>query len=161
MKLDRVLEKLLIAFFSKLKIRPAEKRLESLIQFIKFCMVGVTNTAISYVINVAVLLVLAPFHFKWDYVVGNLIAFFLSVLWSFYWNNKYVFKEKEGQSRSLWKTLLKTYLSYAFTGIFLANILSYLWIEVIGVSKYFAPVLNLVISVPVNYLINKKWAFNA
>ena len=57
---------------------------EGLVQFVKFGIVGVTNTVISYVINVVVLLLMEPLNISWDYFVGNIIAFILSVLWSFY-----------------------------------------------------------------------------
>ena len=77
----------------------------SLLQFVKFGIVGVSNTIISYLLNIAVLLLLKPYNLSWDYVVGNLVAFFLSVLWSFYWNNKYVFTLENGQKRSIGKTL--------------------------------------------------------
>lgn len=154
-----VIKKSLLAVFKFLRINVGEEAVDSLVQFIKFGLVGVTNTAISYLLNVATLKLLEPYHVAWDYVAGNLVAFFLSVLWSFYWNNKYVFTLKEGETRTVWKTLLKTYVSYGFTGIVLTNILSFIWIVVFGISKYVAPIINLVISVPVNYIINKNWAF--
>ena len=80
-------------------------------------------------------------------------------MWSFYWNNKYVFKVERGKKRSLMKTLIKTYISYSFSGVVLNNILSLFWINVLNISKYVAPFFNMVISVPVNFLINKFWAY--
>ena len=149
-----------IAFFFRLLHIPLrDSTLESLVQFVKFGLVGVTNTAISYVINILVLKLLQPCHLPWDYVAGNVTAFVLSVLWSFYWNNKYVFKKGEGQTRRLGRALLKTYVAYALTGIVLANVLSYVWIDVLGISKYVAPLINLIISIPLNFIINKFWAF--
>ena len=71
-----------------------ENAVNSLVQFVKFGIVGVSNTVISYVINVLVLLAMKPMGVSWDYFVGNIVSFILSVLWSFYWNNKYVFKIK-------------------------------------------------------------------
>ena len=133
--------------------------MQSLVQFVKFGLVGVTNTAVSYVINILVLKLLQPYHLSWDYVAGNVVAFVLSVLWSFYWNNKYVFRKGEGQKRNLGKALLKTYVAYGLTGIVLANVLSWVWINVFGISKYVAPLINLVISIPLNFIINKFWAF--
>ena len=118
-----------------------------------------TNTVISYVLNVLVLLALKPLNVSWDFIAGNMVAFILSVLWSFYWNNRFVFTVQEGQHRSIWKALLKTYVAYGFTGIILNNILSWLWINVLDISKFIAPLINLVISVPVNFIINKMWAF--
>ena len=136
-----------------------ENTVNSLVQFVKFGIVGVSNTVVSYVINVLVLLMMRPMNVSWDYFVGNVVSFLLSVLWSFYWNNKYVFTLEEGQSRSMGKALLKTYVSYGFTGIILNNILSWIWVSVMGISKYIAPIINLLASVPINFFMNKLWAF--
>lgn len=152
---------ILLVVFRCLRINCGETTIDSLVQFIKFGLVGVTNTIISYLLNVVTLKLLEPYHVAWDYVAGNLVAFFLSVLWSFYWNNKYVFSAKPGEKRVIWRTLLKTYIAYGFTGIILTNLLSYVWIDMMGISKYIAPIVNIVISVPVNYIINKKWAFRS
>lgn len=142
-----------------LHIEVKEKSIEVLVQFIKFGIVGVSNTVVSYVLNIAVLLSLQPLRVSWDFVAGNVVAFVLSVLWSFYWNNRLVFMAQEGESRSVLKTLFKTYIAYGFTGIILNNILSLLWISALGISKFLAPLLNLILSVPINFVINKFWAF--
>lgn len=152
----------LLNVVSKIIGKPLGDNLEkSIIEFVKFGIVGVTNTVISYVLNILTLILLRPFNWRWDYIVGNLVGFMLSVLWSFYWNNKYVFKLEDGQHRSIGKALLKTYISYSFTGILVCNVLSILWVDVFGISKYIAPMLNLIISVPVNFIINKFWSFQA
>ena len=137
------------------------KNWEGFMQFVKFGIIGLSNTVISYILNVAVLLILSPFSVSWDFFAGNMVGFLLSVLWSFYWNNRFVFTMQEGQRRSVWKALLKTYLAYGFTGIILNNILSWLWITKFGISKFIAPVINLIVSVPLNFIINKLWAFRA
>lgn len=133
--------------------------MNSLVQFIKFGIVGVSNTLVSYIINILVLFAMKPMNVSWDYFAGNIVAFILSVLWSFYWNNKYVFTLEEGQSRPIGKALLKTYITYGFTGIILNNILSWIWVSVLGVSKFIAPIINLLASVPINFFMNKLWAF--
>lgn len=137
------------------------KNWDGFMQFVKFGIIGLSNTVISYILNVAVLLILSPFSVSWDFFAGNIVGFLLSVLWSFYWNNRFVFTMQEGQQRSVWKALLKTYLAYGFTGIILNNILSWLWITKFGISKFIAPVINLIVSVPLNFIINKLWAFRA
>lgn len=138
-----------------------KEKLAKFLQFVKFGIVGVTNNVIFYLVNVAVLWLFRNTGKEWDYVVANIAGFFVSVLWSFYWNNKYVFKAGNGESRS-WKTaLLKTYAAYAFSGIVLNNALSYLWITVFGMSKYIAPLINLFITVPINFILNKLWAFKS
>lgn len=161
-RLWEILDKMLYAIFVRfLHLNFLEKRWDGFMQFVKFGVVGVTNTVISYTLNVLVLFACAKLHIfeRYDYILGNTIAFLLSVLWSFYWNSRYVFGLEEGEKRSPWKALLKTYISYGFTGIILSNILSYVWIRVFGISKYLAPLINLVVSIPVNFLMNKLWAF--
>ncbi len=160
-RFDNTIEKLIRGFLRLCRLETTEKRVASLLQFFKFCLVGVTNTAVSYGINVLVLALLSPFKLSWDYVAGNVVSFLLSVLWSFYWNNKYVFTLKKGQTRRLLPALLKTYAAYALTGIVLNNVLSWLWIEKLHISKYVAPLLNLCFSIPLNFVINKLWAFRA
>ena len=94
-----------------------------------------------------------------DYIIAQIFAFILSVLWSFYWNNKYVFKLSNKSLHNVFIALIKTYVSYAFTGLFLNSILSLFWVDILHVNKLFAPIINLLISVPLNFLLNKFWAF--
>lgn len=130
-------------------------------QFVKFGIVGLSNTIISYVIYVGGLIFLQYFGIfsKVDYLVAQVVAFILSVLWSFYWNNKMVFVLEKGKERSLWKALVKTYISYSFTGLFLNSILLVFWVQICNISEFIAPIINLLVSVPLNFVINKFWAF--
>ena len=152
------MEKLVRTVLQKLHIKLSDKSIEALVQFIKFGLVGVTNTVLSYAIYLLVLFLMKPLGVSWDIYVGSVLAFILSVLWSFVLNNRLVFKAEKG-SRSVWKSLLKTYLSYGFTGIILANVLLFLWVSVLGVPKTVAPIINLLITVPLNFVLNKFWAF--
>ena len=140
-----------------------EEVVTAFMQFVKFGIVGVSNTVISYVLYALSLLAFQKLGIlpRADYLVAQVIAFVLSVLWSFYWNNKFVFTVGNGQKRNLLKALLKTYISYGFTGIILNNILSWLWITQFSISKLIAPLINLIISVSLNFVINKFWAFKA
>lgn len=147
-----------ISFCEKIfKKEIGESTKNTVLQLVKFGIIGCSNTALSYIINVIILLLLSHANFKWDYFVGNIVAFVLSVLWSFWWNYHYVFGYHEQQS--WWKMLLKTYASYAFTGLLLSNVISFVLIDQIGISKYIAPLIILIISVPINFILNKLWAF--
>ena len=125
----------------------------SIMQFIKFGVVGVSNTFVSYFTYVLMCMMGFNFH------IGNLAGFVIGVLNSFYWNNRYVFKIEENESRTWWKALAKTFVSYGFSGLVVTEILLIFWIDVIGVSSYVAPILNLFITVPLNFMLNKLWAF--
>jgi putative flippase GtrA len=145
----------------EMAVQAKQSKKEVLIQFIKFGIVGVSNTVVSYVINIVTLYLLskAGLFPRWDYIIANTVSFLLSVLWSFYWNNKYVFSIDESKLSNILLALLKMYLSYAFTGIVLSDVLSYVWIDVLHISKYIAPLMNSVIGVPINFVLNKFWAF--
>jgi len=147
--------------FRILHINLSESQMNGFLQFIKFGIIGVSNTVVSYVIYLGTLWFLQSRNLfpKIDYMIGNITGFLISVLWSFYWNRRFVFKAKEGEVIPWPQALLKTYISYGFTGLILNNILSALWVELLGVSKVVAPLLNIVIQVPINFLMNKFWAF--
>ena len=151
----------LTVFYKMLGRELTQETVSGFMQFVKFGIVGVSNTVISYVLYMVTLFGLkkAGMLPHADYLAAQGVAFVLSVLWSFYWNQKTVFVLKEGQQRSMWKALLKTYVSYSFTGLFLCTALLVLWVQVLHISEYVAPLINLVVSVPVNFLINKFWAF--
>lgn len=139
----------------------SDKQYATVMQFLKFGIVGVSNTLISYVLYVISLVIFQKMDIlkSIDYIAAQIIAFILSVLWSFYWNNKMVFVLEEGERRSPLKVLLKTYISYSFTGLFLNSILLFLWVQIFHISEFVAPIINLLVSVPLNFVINKFWAF--
>lgn len=140
---------------------PFAGKSESFVQFVKFCIVGLSNTAVAYFLNIAILIMLKDAEWRWDYIFANVSSFTISIFWSFFWNNKYVFKEKPDEQRNKWKALGKTFLSYGFTGYILSSILLFVLVDVFEISKYIAPLLTLIITVPVNFLLNKLWAFRS
>lgn len=156
--MNKILENSLNIFFKIFKIKN-KKTKEVITQFVKFGIVGFSNVIVSYGINIGVIFLLNDYHLSYDYIIANMVAFILSVLWSFYWNNKFVFQKGNGEKRNILHALLKTYVAYSFSCIILNNVLSWVWIEILGISKYIAPMINLIITIPVNFIMNKLWAF--
>lgn len=159
--IEKIAHAVLVVLFKIIHKELTGEAFASFMQFVKFGLVGVSNTVISYAIYVCSLLFFQRMEVlpRIDYLVAQVIAFVLSVAWSFYWNNKLVFVVEEGQQRSIWRALLKTYVSYSFTGLFLNSILLVLWVDLLHMSEFLAPIFNLIINVPINFLINKFWAF--
>lgn len=124
-----------------------------IVQFIKFGFVGLSNTFISYITYV-ILVKLGVY-----YLLASVIGFVVSVANSFFWNYKFVFKPEAGEHRSIFYSFIKTLLSYSGTGLLLSNILLFMQVEMLGIPEYIAPLVNLVITVPLNFLLNKFWAF--
>lgn len=126
---------------------------ESILQFMKFGTVGAINTVLSYVITNTSYYLL---HLHEQ--ISNIIAFVITVFISFMLNGKFVFTE-EKENRNFWKTLLKVYVSYSVTGVFLTAILLYLEEQLLGIPHYIATLMNLVVTIPVNFILNKFWAY--
>lgn len=125
-----------------------------IIQFIKFGMVGAVNTILSYAITNGCYYLL-----HWHEQVSNIIAFIITVFISFMLNGKFVFNMNE-EKRSFWKSLLKVYASYSITGLFLTAGLLYIEEQIFGIPHYIATLMNLIITIPVNFILNKFWAYN-
>lgn len=139
----------------RFKKNEEESLKEFIISFIKFGVVGVVNTFVSYaIVNMSFYL------FKLPLQVSNVIAFILSVFISFSLNGVFVFKKKYGSKKEILFTLAKTYLSYSFTGLFLTAVLTEIECNRIGIPLYIASFMNLIITVPINFILNKFWAFS-
>ena len=122
-------------------------------QFFLFGLVGFSNTLICYVVYS--LCIFWGMH----YLPSNAIGFIVSVLNAYYWNDRFVFKKKKGETRGAVRTLLKTYLSYGSTSLILASVLLYLYVDKFHISEYIAQLLVLVVTIPLNFIINKFWSF--
>lgn len=136
------------------RLNVTDNQLNQMMQLVKFGIVGLSNTLISY--GVYIILI----AFSWHYLVANLAGFFVSVINAFYWNNKYVFKSEKEENRIWWVAFIKTFMSYAGTGLILNNCLLIMWVEIFHLHKTIGPIINVFITVPINYLLNKYWAFN-
>jgi len=155
----------------------------NIIQFIKFGLVGVSNTLVNYIVYV--IFVSLGVH----YVIANALGFVISVLNAYFWGSRFVFKEDETKEKRIWwQVLLKTYASYTL-GFILNTLLLILWIDITNIGQYFgfvgniigamsgiftflpksmtseeiseivAPILNMFVTVPINFVINKFWAY--
>lgn len=122
-------------------------------QFIKFGLVGVVNTVLGLVIYWGC--VALGIH----YLLANAVGFVITVAISYVLNNLFTFKTKDGQAEWSVRTLLKAYASYFTSGMVLNSILLWFWNDQIGLNENLAPVLNLFITVPVNFLFNKLWVY--
>lgn len=129
-------------------------RQKNMVQFLKFGIVGLSNTFVSLAVYYVFLWVNQKL-----YLVGNVVGWVVSVANAYYWNNKYVFGDGEKGFRQTLKKLSKTYLSYGATFV-LSTILLYIEVDMLSWSSVISPFVNLIITIPLNFLLNKFWAFH-
>lgn len=122
-------------------------------QFIKFGIIGFVNTIINYAITNG-----GYYLLNLHEQVANLIAFMITVFISYMLNGKFVFNENK-EKRNFWKSLVRVYVAYSTTGLFLTAILLYVEEQLLGIPHYIATLMNLVVTVPTNFLLNKFWAY--
>ena len=122
-----------------------------IIQFIKFSFVGISNTLVS------MLFYYLFTFFGIHYIMANTAGFLFGTLNAYILNSKYVFPTKDEKQQTI-KTGTKVFISYGLTFI-LSTLLLTLLVQVIGISKYIAPIINICITTPLNFLLNKFWAF--
>ena len=131
----------------------SEKTIAFLQQFVKFGLVGISNTVVSLA---------CYYFFLWLnedlYLVGTIVGTIVSIANAFIWNDRFVFTGGAQDWKSKLKRLGKTYVSYGGTSL-LGIVLLWLEVELFGVSKAVAPIVNLIITIPLNFLINKYWTF--
>lgn len=163
---------------NKIKALLQNEKLSSLIQFIKFGLVGVSNTAISYgiemlcyyvlfkdtkfigILNLLALLGISTDGNNVKIVITTIIAFVVSVSNSYFWNNRYVFGSGKKSFSEHFKTYFKTFACYGITGLILSPIIKILLTK-ISVPFFIASLGALVITIPLNFVMNKFWAFKS
>lgn len=124
-----------------------EPVLQRISQFVKFGIVGVMNTMISFIVYYIFVLISNEL-----YLIGSVAGFVMSVLNAFYWNSNYVFQKSDEKLR----TLIRTFIAYG-SNLLIGTFMLWLLVDKCGLSLFIAPMINLMITVPLNFLLNKFW----
>ena len=125
-----------------------KKNIQKYSNFLKFAIVGFGNLFVSLLTYYILV------YFSVNYQIANIGGFITGSINGYIWNKIWVFKS---YNRSL-VSIIKFYLTYLSTWL-LSAILLYIWIELLGISDIIAPVINIFITTPINYLMNKCWVF--
>ena len=147
------MRRLLDLLFHRLGANNRREQKALVIQFVKFGLVGVSNTLVSWICYYIILWIDDNL-----YMLGSLVGTIVSIANAFIWNDRFVFKGQENDWKNRLKRLGKTYVSYGGTSL-LSMLLLWIEVQLFGVSKVIAPVVNLLITIPLNFLINKFWTF--
>ncbi len=121
-------------------------------QLVAFGFVGMTITVLSLIIYWGCIYV--GIHYQ----IANAIGFIITVALAYVLNQKFTFKDHT-ETKWSFKVLLKTYISYSLTGLFMAAALLWTWTQVFHINENVAPLLNLIFTVPLNFFLNKFWVY--
>lgn len=125
----------------------------TLFQWLKYILIAVMNTILSYAVYA--ICIKLGLH----YVMASVMGYLISTYSAFILNTKYVFTPRGQKPEYTLQKMVRTYITYGFTGVVTYNAMLVLWIEILGISEFVAPILNIVINFPINYLMNKYWSF--
>lgn len=128
-------------------------------QFIKFGLVGASNTIVGYAVYYGLI-----YFTEIRYIIAYIIAYITGICNSYLWNSRFVFKKNkekgEEGSNTGTKTFAKSFVSYSIMGIISVGLM-YVMVEILRLSEWIAPIINTCITVPLNFLLHKFWAFAA
>ncbi len=122
---------------------------KSLIQFIKFGIVGVSNTLLTAFV---IWLLLKVLHSS-DYL-SNFIGYIVGLTNSFIWNRKWTFESKTKLSVTIFKFILTFAISYLFQ---LGNL--YLLLHFSTIDPYVCQLISIVVYTCINFVLNKYYTF--
>ena len=122
-----------------------------LMQFIKFGIVGATNTLVFLAVYYPLI------TFGVHYLAANLAAFTLGTLNAYIWNSRFVFKNTDtGKPKAA--AVVKVYATYALT-FTLSSLSMFAMVDILGISPFIAPIINVFFTTPINFLLIRHWAF--
>jgi putative flippase GtrA len=121
----------------------------SLIQLIKFGLVGIMNTLIT----LAVIYVLMNL-FGFDYRLSNLIGYILGLINSFIWNRNWTFKSQGHPLKEIFLFIMAFALCYGIQYLFLLFL-----VEKLVIDPNIAQPASMIVYTITNFIINKTITF--
>jgi putative flippase GtrA len=117
-------------------------------QFLKFSLVGASNTLISFVLYY--ILIKLGLH----YIISNVLAYSAGVVNSYILNSTWVFRDNSQPGSKLFK-----FITVNLGALLLSSSLLYLCVDTLGINKIISQVIVTALVLLVNYTGNKLWTF--
>lgn len=157
-----------VGFFLKLvHVELTEKQWTAFLQFVRYGVVGAANTVVNLLFSFLALWLIGKTG--WDGVIlgvpgfdrhlGTLTGFLACCVNSYWFNSRYTFAVREKRSfKQHASAFLKVVLSYSFAMLLLGWTLNFLWLA-LEIDPRIGFIINAAVGVPINFLLNKFWAF--
>jgi putative flippase GtrA len=111
-------------------------------RFLRFLLSGGVNTITTYATYLVLLQLL-------DYRVAYTVAYVFGILLAYVLNWLFVFRVHRGLSSVL-------LFPFVYVAQYVASLAAvWIWVQIIGFSKYFAPLIAIAITIPLTYAVSK------
>ncbi len=137
-------------FFFKIKNFRIFRQFPIAGQFLKFCLVGLTNLAVDTIVYWFLTRL-----FGWYYILAAGGSFGVAVSWSFLLNRTWTFRAFPGRAASQYPKFVLANLAALATHL----ILFYFLVEVFGIYDLAAKIFAAVAAAGLNFFLNRFWTF--
>lgn len=127
-------------------------KIKMLKELISYGIFGVLTTIINIVVFFLLDKLLIP------YTISTVIAWFISVLFAFYTNKKYVFKSNENSTQAISKEIITFYSSRILSLLIDLGLMSLL-INLLGINHLISKLLSNIVVIVINYILSKFFIF--
>lgn len=122
--------------------------MKDILRFIKFSLVGASNTLITIVaywifINL----------FKMNFLLSNTVAYVLGIVNSYFWNTRWVFKDSNANN-----TVIK-FIIVNIVALAASNLCIFILVKNMNINMYISQVVAIGFSMVINFILNKTWTF--
>jgi putative flippase GtrA len=122
---------------------------DDIIKFIKFSIVGVTNTLVSLVSFYVFFEVIGIY-----YIVASTLGYIVGLINSYFWNLRWTFKQKH----SIGVLIKFVFVNIVALGLKLSVI--YILVESLQIPELYSEVIAMGFAIVVNFGGNRFWTFN-
>lgn len=138
------------AFYRRIREHPQIIKRPGLAQFIKFSVVGASNTVIDFGVYLLSTRVLGFY-----YLIGNVISFTVAGTWSYVINRKWTFRDTTTRVH----TQYLKFLIVSLVGLGLTSLLLYLFVHHLHLHDIVGKALAVAIVLIWNFSLNRLWTF--
>lgn len=141
----------LASFLALFHIKLSNKLWNTVEQFIKFACVGCFNTLILLTVYYTVVFLLG----ESVYLLGQTLGYVAGIVSSYFWNSRFVFHAESAKPQD---AFIRMCICYGITYVIQIGIL-YTGVELLYISELVVPIIAILVTTPVNFVLNKCFAF--
>lgn len=119
---------------------------------INYLIFGVLTTLVNFVVYFLLI------NINVNYIISNIIAWFVAVLFAYYTNRLYVFEVKNTEKKLILKEMVLFFSSRFISG-FIETALIYILVSLININEGYSKIFVAVIVVILNYIFSKFIVF--